>query len=221
MALPAGLGFIAPVLTGWSPEPPSTVMTMQPALRTEESPEVEHDPVQAETDERRRRSTLVLIGAFLTVLLLIVAIGAIIDTDAKSDDLTLSPGEYVFTALDGGDIDLADFSGQPLVVNFFASWCAPCRAEMPDLEAVHQERAGAVSFVGLNAGEVDEEAARELIEQTGVSYPIGLEADAFIDEVNGLGMPTTAFFDSNGRLVDTHTGLLTADALRELIDELN
>jgi cytochrome c biogenesis protein CcmG/thiol:disulfide interchange protein DsbE len=119
-----------------------------------------------------------------------------------------------FSMLEGGMGAFADYRGRPLVINFFASWCAPCVAEMPDFEAVHQELDGQVAFLGMNLrDQVDD--ATGLVERTGVTYDIGRDPSGDLATALGVvNMPSTLFVSADGRVVDVHPGVLSADDLR-------
>lgn len=125
-----------------------------------------------------------------------------------------------FELLDGGTATFASYRGTPLVVNFFASWCPPCVAEMPDFELVHQDHAAEVAFVGLNLQDgVD--SGRRLVEQTGVTYDVGRDPDGTLFQAfGGIAMPTTVFIDADGQVVEVHSGALSADALQDRVAEL-
>lgn len=137
-------------------------------------------------------------------------------TPTGADDVFVTD----FRDFNGGQTSLQDLAaGQPVVLNFFASWCAPCVSEMPDFEEVHQQRADEIQFVGLATRNAPSEALG-LVERTGVTYPLGLDPDgSFFAVFGGLGMPTTVFLDSSGQPTDVHTGQLTVDALNAKIDE--
>ncbi len=127
--------------------------------------------------------------------------------------------DLAFTTFDGEETSLAEFDDEPLVVNFWASWCPPCLAEMPDFEEVHQERAGEVTFVGLNTQDAVE-AARAVAEQTGVTYLLGFDPDGELFRAFEVAsMPSTYLVDRNGHIRHRHAGLMTADQLRGAIDE--
>ena len=127
--------------------------------------------------------------------------------------------DRVFETFDGGQLSLAELSGEPLVVNFWASWCPPCVAEMPDFERVHLDRAEEVRFVGLNTQDRREQA-EALAVQTGVSYELGFDPDgALARDFEVISMPSTYFVDADGAIVHRHAGLLTEQQLRDLIDE--
>jgi cytochrome c biogenesis protein CcmG, thiol:disulfide interchange protein DsbE len=110
-----------------------------------------------------------------------------------------------------------DLGGRPLVLNVWASWCVPCRKEMPAFQSVYLRARGMVGFLGVDY--LDEEgAARRLAADTGVTYP--LAADPKGTEVAKLGvtaLPTTLFFSADGVLRGRRFGELNADRLRAAI----
>lgn len=109
--------------------------------------------------------------------------------------------------------------GTPTVVNFFASWCAPCRIEMPAFEQVAGELDGEVAFLGLAVNDRPDDA-RRTVEDTGVTYDVARDRDgSVLNAVGGVAMPTTAFVDADGRVVEVHSGELDAEELRELIEK--
>jgi thiol-disulfide isomerase/thioredoxin len=118
----------------------------------------------------------------------------------------------------GEPVSLADHRGSPLVVNFWASWCPPCIAEMPDLEAVHQLADGRVTFVGINTQDTEQRAG-ELVQRTGVTYDLMRDPAAELFQAfEVFAMPTTFYVDAAGSIVARHSGLLTRDALIDDID---
>ncbi|MBA2338594.1 MAG: TlpA family protein disulfide reductase, partial [Acidimicrobiia bacterium] len=103
------------------------------------------------------------------------------------------------------------------VLNFWASWCPPCLAEMPDFEEVHQQLKGEVAFLGLNLQD-DLAAAQRLADQTGVTYPLAADPEgAIFRRFGGIAMPTTVLIDADGEVVEVHAGVIFADDLAELI----
>ena len=120
----------------------------------------------------------------------------------------------------GEDIDLTSLEGSPLVVNLWATWCAPCRTEMPDLQAASEAAGGDVRFIGIS-NDTDPAKAQEMADDLGVTYDLYLdsrgEAQAAY-EVTSL--PTTLFFAADGTLVESHTGILDEDGVRERIEQI-
>ena len=153
---------------------------------------------------------------FIVVVVALTACG-----DSQAGDASgpaLGPDQYL--TLEGEPASLRQFRGRPVVLNFFASWCTPCRLEMPDFERVHQQVGDDVHFVGLNLQE-DADRARDVIDDTGITYAVGLDrAGAVYRGYNGITMPMTVFLDAKGAVVKTQGGALTrADLIDLLRDE--
>jgi cytochrome c biogenesis protein CcmG, thiol:disulfide interchange protein DsbE len=124
-----------------------------------------------------------------------------------------------FETFEGEVTSLPELAGEPIVVNFWASWCAPCIAEMPDFETVHRDLEGRARFLGLNTQD-DRAAADDLVEQTGVTYDLALDPDGdLFRDFEVFAMPSTYFVDRDGIIVHRHGGLATEGQLRDLIDE--
>ena len=149
---------------------------------------------------------------------------------SDGDQVDLSPqgqlpgsvAEVRLGALDGGaDHTLGELIGtKPVVLNFFASWCAPCLTEMPGFEAVHQSLGDQVTMVGMAYDDQPEDAL-DTVERTGVTYPTysDLEGTA-ITYFGGLAMPTTVFIDASGEVKDVVSRPLGEDELRDKISDL-
>ncbi|CAN5339636.1 hypothetical protein BH24ACT7_BH24ACT7_00210 [soil metagenome] len=136
---------------------------------------------------------------------------------AAHEVTSVTGADVRFTYFDGEPGTLADFAGRPLVLNFWASWCPPCLAEMPDFEEVHQQLKGEVAFLGLNLQD-DLAAAQRLADQTGVTYPLAADPEgAIFRRFGGIAMPTTVLIDADGEVVEVHAGVIFADDLAELI----
>lgn len=103
---------------------------------------------------------------------------------------------------------LADYAGRPLVINFWASWCAPCVTEMPEFERVYQSYQDRVAFLGINVQ--DEPAdALDLAVVTGVTYPLALDPQADIQlGLRIISTPATLFISPSGEVLDTWQGIL-------------
>jgi len=118
----------------------------------------------------------------------------------------------------GAPIQLSDVAG-PAVVNLWATWCAPCRAEIPDFENVHQARGDEVRFVGVNIGE-DGDRAASFIDEVGATYDQFLDSEGFVvTELRTSTMPVTIVIDADGVIATRHLGPLDEDGLNDAIDE--
>jgi cytochrome c biogenesis protein CcmG/thiol:disulfide interchange protein DsbE len=119
-----------------------------------------------------------------------------------------------------GRVELESLRGKPVVVNFWASWCVPCRKELPDFEAAHQRFGDRVAFLGVNHQD-GRTPARDLLRQTGVTYPSGSDPDGKVAADYGLrGMPSTVFISSRGQIVASRTGQLSRSELDDMIERL-
>ncbi|MGB8022681.1 MAG: TlpA disulfide reductase family protein [Candidatus Nanopelagicales bacterium] len=133
--------------------------------------------------------------------------------------------ELTGKTLDGEDFRLADHLGSVVVLNVWASWCAPCRAEAADLEAVSDDLAGSrVQFVGLNTRD-STEPARAFVDRFGISYPNVVDTDGsrqllFHDTLPPAAIPSTLVIDQEGRVAGRAIGQVDRSRLLGLIEPI-
>ena len=152
------------------------------------------------------------------------------DVKAVSVDVPLDFPIVVYTGADevgAGELSFSNLFGRekPVVLNFWAGACPPCRAEMPDIQRVHDEFEDRVVIFGLDIGPFvglgSQQDAIDLIEELGVTYPTGYTKEpGVVSRYKVLGMPTTVFLTPDGKVSRTWTGLLTQGKLTELIQDL-
>lgn len=121
---------------------------------------------------------------------------------------------------DGTPLKLSDLAGQPIVLNFWATWCPPCRAELPDFQAAYETYGDRVTFVMLNVSE-SIETAQAFFAENGYTFP--LYADLDDDASNAYvvtGIPTTIMYDAAGNILDSHIGMIDGNTLTEGINKL-
>ncbi len=155
----------------------------------------------------------------------IVGIVAVVSGGGASDPSTASAANeelfaFEFGTAEGATTTLESHRGEPLVVNYFAAWCPPCRAELPDFEAVSQERASEVTFIGISKDNTTD-AWTGLISDVGVTFETVYEGNSSgtYEIIGGLAMPTTAFITADGEVAHVHSGILNDSLLNQLIDE--
>lgn len=128
--------------------------------------------------------------------------------------------EAPVASLSGERVSLHRFTGKPLVVNYWASWCPPCRREMPVLEAAQRANAD-VNFVFVNQGETVSTVRRYLQRNNLDLDNVLLDRARVLSQASGAaGMPTTLFFDDKGQLLDMHMGEISDAGLRYYLDRL-
>lgn len=149
--------------------------------------------------------------------------GSIVIIDAK--DRVPAPA-VAGSTLDERDFVLADERGQIVVLNIWASWCAPCRAEAPELQEVwEQVRDDGVQFVGLNTRD-STTSARGFVETMGITFPSVEDSDGrlqllFADSLPPQAIPSTLVIDRKGRVAARALGKVSAGTLRGMIDEVD
>jgi peroxiredoxin len=132
--------------------------------------------------------------------------------------------DFELVNVEGETIRLSDFRGQPVIVNFWATWCPPCRAEFPEFQKAAVDNADRLVIIGVNNTAVDQaDLIPGFLDEFGITFPIVLDtADgATVETYRVLGLPTTVFIDSNGIVNEVFTGPLNKAYIESKITELS
>jgi cytochrome c biogenesis protein CcmG/thiol:disulfide interchange protein DsbE len=153
----------------------------------------------------------------LAVLLLLAAAGwGMSHPQGASSDLVGRPAPaLVLRAFDGGVVSLQALRGRPVVVNFWASWCVPCRQEAPALQAAARSHAG-VAFLGVDFRD-SETAARAYAAEAGDAYPVGEPVAGSAQSFGVTAPPETVFVDPSGRVAARFVGPLDAASIERYL----
>ena len=123
--------------------------------------------------------------------------------------------DFTLTTVTGETVQLSALRGQPVVLNFWATWCGPCQREMPALEASSQRFAGQVLFLAVDQGE-SQAVVQSYLDELGVTFTVPLDIDMSVgDRYQVLGMPTTFFVDAEGVIRQVWMGEMNAVILAE------
>jgi peroxiredoxin len=130
--------------------------------------------------------------------------------------------DFALPALDGNIIRLSDFKGKPVLINFWATWCGPCRAEFPDFQKAAVDNAGTLVIIGINNTSTDQkDQVPAFVEEFGVTYPIVLDESGDTAKAYGiLGLPTSIFIDRSGNVNEIFTGPINKAYIEAKLSEL-
>jgi peroxiredoxin len=186
-------------------------------------PPLPADSPEPAADNRGRSAAIFLIIAGLLVIW-ISAVWAMENRSIPSQlpEIGRPLSDFHLPDLNGQLVSLSDYQGRPVLINFWGTWCPPCRAEMPDLESFYQQHQGeGLVVLGINNGD-SETAAAEFVEAMGISFPILLdEAFAVADGWMVNNLPTTILIGRDGLVKVIHVGLYRAEQMdKELVPHL-
>ncbi len=132
-----------------------------------------------------------------------------------------APDFTVYDA-DGNEVRLSEYFGKPIILNFWASWCGPCKMEMPDFNEKSQELDGKLQFLMINMTDGSRETvetATSFIEEQGYTFPVFFDITSEAAYTYGAySLPTTFFIDADGYAIAQATGAISADTLQRGID---
>lgn len=169
------------------------------------------------TDERLRRAWLRRVPALLFVgAASFIFLRSYVYRAPRSVDLR----QLSLMTLDGAPVDATRWTGRPVVLNFWAPWCAPCRAEMPAFERLQQSHPQ-ITVLGIEDDEDALPQARGFAVTQGITYPL-VQTNAEVRRVFGhvAALPTTLFLDAEGRVRHTATGALSERTMQRYLDDL-
>ncbi len=151
---------------------------------------------------------------------------AVAETEAPQETGTEPPKvqapDFTVYDADGNAVKLSEYIGKPIILNFWASWCGPCKMEMPDFNEKSQELDGKVQFLMINMTDGSRETvetATSFIEEQGYTFPVFFDTTSEAAYTySAYSLPTTFFIDADGYAIAQATGAINADTLQRGID---
>jgi peroxiredoxin len=127
--------------------------------------------------------------------------------------------DFELKTLSGDTVKLSDLKGKKVMLNFWATWCPPCKAEMPAMEEFHKEAGDEVVILAVN---IDPHLdVKAFVDENGITFPIPLDTEDKVNETyQVLSIPTTYFIDTKGNIGNKFIGAMNLDAMKQYTKDL-
>jgi cytochrome c biogenesis protein CcmG/thiol:disulfide interchange protein DsbE len=153
---------------------------------------------------------------FLVVLAVGLTVGWIVGGSSEQiAEMGKTAPDFTVEVIEGGEFTLSEQRGRPVVVNFWASWCEPCRVEIPDISEFADAHPD-VAVVGVAVRDA-EQTAREFATEVGASYPLALGTEDVEDAYPTFGLPATYVLDEDGAVIAIFNGIVDENSLAEAV----
>lgn len=173
---------------------------------------------------RRTIVSVVILLALLSITLYLNLYKTESNETKESNEIKAKKGNHApnFTleSLEGESITLSELKGKPIFINFWASWCDPCKLEMPHIQAAYDQYGDQIQFIMINAIEVDSlEDVQSYLNEAGLDFPVYPDhKDVVHQKYQVNGWPTSFFINRNGRIVEIVMGTMTKEKLNRSIN---
>ncbi len=161
------------------------------------------------------------IGWFMIPVILVASVLMSADNAcALKDDPPMAP-DFTLKDLNGNEITLSDYEGKMLVLNFWATWCPPCRAEIPDFIEVYSEyKDKGLEILGVSVDQASPDQVRQFVDRNEMNYPVAMATrDLFRDYPLPEAIPTTLVIDRTGKIQYKKVGMMSKRELIDLFDK--
>lgn len=128
---------------------------------------------------------------------------------------------FELETLDGETVNLKDYRGEKVIVNFWATWCPPCREEMPDMQKFHEEHDAAILAVNLTETEQSKSQIDSFLEEYGITFTVLSDADSNVSALySASALPTSYLINTKGEVHNIAIGALTYEMMVQAFDEM-
>ena len=141
-------------------------------------------------------------------------------TGAATFEIDNPAPDFVLNDLSGNPVKLSDLKGRLVVLNFWATWCTPCRTEMPEFQEIYRQNQPDLVVLGINLEQSPAEI-QDFISQLGITYPILLDEEGLVAGLyKVIQLPNPFFIDREGIIRKRHIGFLSSDQFNKYLDEV-
>ena len=174
------------------------------------------------SDHRYRIAGIVLLLILAGVSIALYASGQLAQvvgvSAAEAPEVASPAPDFILNSLAGDSLKLIGFRGKPVFINFWATWCAPCLLEMPNIQKYYKKYPSQFEVLAVNAGET-ERTVQRFVDDLGVSFKILLDPDGKVQELYRIkGYPTTYVVDKDGIIRFQHIGSLSEKQIEEYLE---
>lgn len=129
--------------------------------------------------------------------------------------------DFKLKDLNGNEVSLSDYKGKKVFLNFWATWCSPCRSEMPEMEKLYQETKNSdLIILAVNLDE-DKETVQKFMSSNKYNFPVLLDTDNIVaSKYRIVSIPTSFFIDKEGNIADKHIGPMTIEDMKNYINNI-
>jgi len=156
-------------------------------------------------------------GGLLLPFAFLLLITAEAENGGKADSQYPQAPEFSLKDLKGSDISLSSYKGKVIFLNFWATWCPPCRAEIPDFVEIYgQYKEKGMEIIGISVDRMSPSSLMPFVEKFKINYPVALYTPQVIKDYQpGQFIPTTIIIDKQGRIRHKHVGQLDKETLKD------
>ena len=146
------------------------------------------------------------------------------NTDSESQDNRTKAPDFTVYDKDGNKVSFSSLVGKPMFLKFWASWCSPCKSEMPDFQKMYEEYGDNINFIFVNLTDGSRETqaiAESFISDSGYTFPVYFDLDMDAAGIYGItSIPTSVFIDADGYIVNGYLGAMSETQMRNYIAEI-
>lgn len=173
------------------------------------------------TQEKRILKTVLGWGL---IIVLFATLSFNLSQSSANDRVTEKAVDFELNTLDGEKIRLSDYEGKKVVLNLWATWCPPCKAEMPHIQRFYEEHGDEVEVIAVNLTSIDhgKEALQNFIEEYELTFPIPLDETGEVGDIyEAFTIPTSYFIDSEGRIAEKVVGPMDQRMMERIVEKMD